>query len=798
MKLYVSLLICLFNLPLNVSAGQIIFHRPPEYQSFYHLLPECREAETIDLNGEWSYLAGTNKGGKTLLPASFSGYEGEITFSRTFRLDGSDTGKPVSLVLFGVSNRCIVKVNDEIAGNLTAGSAKLPISPELLNYGQNNVLEITVDNSLHPTNSIPLRNGIPKPENYGGLTGDIFLTVNDFYNVRDVIIVTEYERSKGVGKIALNLEFDLPVLLDVKGILKYEVFDPDDKTVYSVLDRNTLKSVIDKEIIVENPRLWNFLKPDLYNLQISLIVDDAAELLINRKVGFKSADYNNGFILNGSKLQIKGITYYPVGEFGKTFTRQSIKNDVELIIRSGANAVMLTEPAQPYFYHICDSLGLPIFQSAILSGIPASVMARETMDVLSQNYMKRMFDALSGNPSISAWILGRNCLADFPLKKSSEYTRSRSEVPCFMEIHSIPGYLVYYNNDTGEVLPTTIYSDIGVCRFGGQGESETQYTEKYLAKLIKYKTSEGVFLKSFADYKSGRALLFAGGTDRKNICQAGITGINHNETLLFRQLQNGWFNDQIALPTADKDNGPIFFPAGGLAIVMLLLLYYRNNKIFRMQFSRVFAHLHGFAVDVRSGRFIQKMQTTVIGGGAALILAFLLETLLHSLRYTQHLDYLIGHLFPNSVLQKSLITLIWTPAEAVPVFFILILLLIYIGAVFFKLTDAFLGGKTDLIKCFILLQWSLAPILLLTPLTVIFYRGLSYQFLRMPLLILLGLFLAWSYIRIAYSIKVTARTTMLKSLIFFGVLNLAVIGVFAGYFQYRAAIFYYWGYLTGF
>ncbi|HEX9652604.1 MAG TPA: hypothetical protein VGA99_02740, partial [bacterium] len=131
----------------------------------------------ISLNGVWEARKSGEHGWNSIsVPGAYE-FEGEVEFRRIFSLDSSVAGKAIKLVALGVNNRCSVIINNSFVGSHSGGqtSFTIDIPPEKLRPDSPNEIRITVDNTLLPRASLPLRHSANAPCNYGGIFRDIFL-----------------------------------------------------------------------------------------------------------------------------------------------------------------------------------------------------------------------------------------------------------------------------------------------------------------------------------------------------------------------------------------------------------------------------------------------------------------------------------------------------------------------------------------------------------------------------------------------------------------------------------------------
>ena len=783
-------------IPGVCGAGEASFLRPDNYAGFYDQLPDLSGVETISLNGNWKYrIEESGQQGRVEIPSSFEGKGGKITFSRSFALDDTLSEKRIFLTAYGVFHRCRIWLNDEIVTTADGPRIKAELPKNLLKTGKNNRLEIEVDNSLHPTNTIPLKNGFSRPLNYGGLTGDIFLEIGDAVGIDRLKIDAFHDRDNSRGYLIYSFKIDVPPLEDIEGTYTVELMDKRGKRVFSAetsFGENPLQS---GQIAIENPESWQLKTPYLYTLKIQLNPNKGSSAQISRKIGFRSIEAGDDIYLNGGRIKLKGVSYHPVNSFGKTLTASDFQRDLHLILESGANCVLMPEPAHPYFYHLCDSLGVLIFQSTSLDGVPRKLLKDPSFSESAASHWNEITETLSGHPSIIAWIAARD--VNLQEETVSDYSlfRTTDSRPVFLETNSIPKQLLLIGDGRGAGSKLYCVTDLGVFQYGDDKEYETLRTEKLLNLLSGYKSADAVFLKSFFDFSANRSLLFINPEHKSGLYGAGVADLNRNPRNVFRHLRESWYETPPSIPVDRNSSSPILFPIAGFVIIALFLMYYRANKLFRIQLRRVFAHNHGFLVDIRNGRYVQMSHSIMITLLTAPVISLLISGTLHYDRFSHHLDFVLAHLIPSASIHSYVLHSIWNPLNSLLHILFMYIAAVFALAVFFRINTFILRSKTNFRRTFIMTQWSLAPVLLLSPLTIIYYRVLSLAAVKYLMAFIIAVVLVWTVFRLLFAIKIASSSNGLKTALTFTTLNAIIIAGIVSILQHNTALLTYWEYI---
>ncbi|WP_203626567.1 glycoside hydrolase family 2 TIM barrel-domain containing protein [Lacticaseibacillus mingshuiensis] len=171
-------------------------------------------------------------------------------------------------------------------------------------------------------------------------------------------------------------------------------------------------TLTDPETMIDVPdaKEWNDEEPNLYTLVLSLSEDGP---FVPMRFGFRRIEMlDDQICLNGVPILINGVNRH---EFdprrGRALTREYIRSEVTQIKSLHINAIRTSHyPDAPYFYDVCDEIGLMVFDECDLethgvNGIDAPCKDpywKEEFVERGQRMVHRDFD----HPSIIVWSLG--------------------------------------------------------------------------------------------------------------------------------------------------------------------------------------------------------------------------------------------------------------------------------------------------------------------------------------------------------------------------------------------------------
>lgn len=119
---------------------------------------------------------------------------------------------------------------------------------------------------------------------------------------------------------------------------------------------------------IEKPSLWSAETPNLYDLKISLISAQSAEIeTFNQKIGFRECKIvGNQFFVNGKSVKLKGINrheHHP--RLGRTPDSLTILRDLCLMKQANINMIRMAHyPHCQYIYDLCDEMGFYVMDEA--------------------------------------------------------------------------------------------------------------------------------------------------------------------------------------------------------------------------------------------------------------------------------------------------------------------------------------------------------------------------------------------------------------------------------------------------
>jgi beta-galactosidase len=121
------------------------------------------------------------------------------------------------------------------------------------------------------------------------------------------------------------------------------------------------KTNINQGLTVLTPKLWSPTNPNLYRIKSSVFINGELVDVYWTPIGFRSFkfDPNNGFILNGESVKIKGVClHHDNGCLGAKEYEWALRRKLSLLQKMGCNAIRTSHnPPSQEMIELCDQMG---------------------------------------------------------------------------------------------------------------------------------------------------------------------------------------------------------------------------------------------------------------------------------------------------------------------------------------------------------------------------------------------------------------------------------------------------------
>lgn len=318
-------------------------------------------------------------------------------YRKHFTVDAANRGKRVFLELEGVNQVAEFWLNGQRLGLHKGGYTGFEFDiTEKLNFGpQANILTVKVDNLYNPNIAPTVKTDLTF---YGGIYRNVWLRFCE-----PVYLSTLYWRSPQVSEASAQVtifsRITHPAGQAGSWKLFHEIIDPGQKVVV-----RESSDASEHTVTIPSPRLWSPDTPNLYRIHSSLMdgnrVLDSVEIPLGLR--WFRFDANEGFFLNGKRLQLRGTTWhqsYP--GMGDALPDSRHAADMKIIRDMGCNFFRTSHyPHAPAVTEACDRLGMLMLEEIFVGDEVENTP--EYFAIQAQNAEEMIFRDRN-NPSVILW-----------------------------------------------------------------------------------------------------------------------------------------------------------------------------------------------------------------------------------------------------------------------------------------------------------------------------------------------------------------------------------------------------------
>lgn len=307
-------------------------------------------------------------------------YQGEAWYRKHFTIDSTIENKVLSLYFEAVMGKCKVWIDGELVAEHFGGF--LPFSVDLtgkLKAGKNHVLAVWADNSDDPDFPPGKAQDVLDFSYFGGIYRDVWLVAKNAVfvsNVNNADIVAGggvFVRTASItdSDASINVQADIRntsaetenvqvqlILKDMDGMVVLQ-------SVVPVKIKSLSSARINKDLTIEQARLWSPDNPFLYRLEV-LVQNKKKETIdgVATKVGVRIIDFRgqDGFFLNNKPYpgKLMGVNRHQDHAYvGNALPNMGQWLDARILKDAGCDIIRAAHyPVDPAFMDACDALGL--------------------------------------------------------------------------------------------------------------------------------------------------------------------------------------------------------------------------------------------------------------------------------------------------------------------------------------------------------------------------------------------------------------------------------------------------------
>ncbi|HEY1790113.1 MAG TPA: beta-galactosidase GalB, partial [Verrucomicrobiae bacterium] len=247
-------------------------------------------------------------------------------------------------------------------------SWRMDLTP-YIHFGGKNVIAIRLDN---PPNSSRWYPG-------GGIYRNVWLVRSSPVHAGHWgIYVTTPEVGKSAATVKIQVKVDNDSSADARVSVKNEIYelkadDEKDQAVGSMesgdlqiaAHQNNLNV---SEVRLKHPKLWSLETPTRYVVVTSILQNGKLLDQSETPFGIRTIEFTatNGFLLNGRRVQIKGVCdHHDLGAIGTAINVRALQRQIEILQQMGCNAIRTSHnPPAPELLDLCDKMGMLVMDES--------------------------------------------------------------------------------------------------------------------------------------------------------------------------------------------------------------------------------------------------------------------------------------------------------------------------------------------------------------------------------------------------------------------------------------------------
>ncbi|WP_448248927.1 glycoside hydrolase family 2 TIM barrel-domain containing protein [Thalassotalea agariperforans] len=342
-------------------------------------------------------------------------FHGTGVYRKHFQIDKQHKGKLISVAFDGVMYNAHVYINGHFLGNRPFGYIGFEYElSDYLKYGeQDNVLTVAMSPEDLSARWYP----------GAGIYRDTWLEINHPIHIKnnETFISTPEITSKKATISVSTIISNKTNVSDV--VVVNKIINAQGKTVANTtttalsLDANQ-EQLINSQLIVNKPILWDIANPYLYKVHTQLwhgeqLVDVQISPLGIRTLEFTADD---GFHLNGRRVQIQGVClHHDNGPLGAIANKRAIERKLEIMKAMGVNSVRTSHnPPSPLLVELADKMGILLQVEAFdvwkIQKQSVHNAYNKYFDEWHERDLRDMIKQFRNNPSVIMWSIGNEIM----------------------------------------------------------------------------------------------------------------------------------------------------------------------------------------------------------------------------------------------------------------------------------------------------------------------------------------------------------------------------------------------------
>lgn len=319
-------------------------------------------------------------------------YEGLAWYSTKFEVSSNN----IRVYFHGFTGMINVYVDGKKAGEKYGGFAGYGVTIKDMEPGEH-TLTVSIDSTHDSLNTIPL--AVVDWYHYGGLFRSVeIMELNDIW-IKDYQV--DYKLTNSLESVELSISLMLENFTDEISREQLKVYLEDEVILEKEVEVEGETKLELIGLIIDDIKLWDIFKPNLYNIRFEIGKDDITERIGFRKIEVKGKKLH----LNGRQIDLKGINRHEDHpDWGFALPLKLMKKDLDIIKDMGCNAVRGSHyPNSKLFLDLCDQEGILFWEEIPMWGFPEDALKNPLILERGLDMHETMVKRDYHHPSIIIW-----------------------------------------------------------------------------------------------------------------------------------------------------------------------------------------------------------------------------------------------------------------------------------------------------------------------------------------------------------------------------------------------------------
>ena len=344
-------------------------------------------------------------------------------YRKALDIPKSYKNKRIQVQFDGAMSHAKVYLNGNYIGEWPYGYASFGFDvTDHVHFGGENILAVRLENKENSSRWYP----------GAGLYRNVRMVVTNPVHVKQwgTYLTTPYIQN---GKGTVNLK---TIILNPEGkaanvTVETQILSPAGEVVTTVSSDETLKkseTIAEQNLNVPQPQLWSVDTPVLYTSVTRILKNGKVLDEYKTPFGFRYFEFtnNNGFFLNGKRLQLKGVClHHDLGPLGAAVNLSALRYRMKLLKEMGCNAIRTSHnPPSPEKLQLADEMGFLILDEAFDEWKHGKTKNgyNTLWDDWAEKDMVAFIHRDRNHPSVIAWSVG-NEVREQGMKDGAKYCK---------------------------------------------------------------------------------------------------------------------------------------------------------------------------------------------------------------------------------------------------------------------------------------------------------------------------------------------------------------------------------------